>query len=107
MSEEIQKVSQRLQKDADTLSNSEKRRLQKDIEDKQIDYQFLVNKLQKEVNDRQQEIFQALAPKVDAVLKDMIEKEKYDLILQRSNLLYAKQSHDITREVTENLNKKR
>ena len=107
LGEEIQKISAQLQKDADTLSNSEKRRLQKEIEDKQIDYQFQVNKLQKEVNDRQQEIFAALAPKVDTVLKELIEKEKYDMIIQRSNLLYVKQKFDITRQVTENLNKKR
>lgn len=107
LGEEIQKATAKLQKDADTLSNSEKRRLQKEIEDKQIDYQFQVNKLQKEVNDRQQEIFAALAPKVDTVLKEMIEKEKYDMIVQRSNLLYVKQEFDITRQVTENLNKKR
>ncbi len=107
LGEEIQKATARLQKDGDTLSSSEKRRLQKEIEDKQIDYQFQVNKLQKEVNDRQQEIFAALAPKVDTVLKEMIEKEKYDMIVQRSNLLYIKQEFDITRQVTENLNKKR
>ena len=107
LGEEIQAASAKLQKDADTLSDSEKRRLQKDIEDKQIDYQFQVNKLQKEVNDRQQEIFAALAPKVDTVLKELIEKEKYDMIIQRQNLLYAKQEFDITRQVTEALNKKR
>lgn len=107
LGEEIQKATAKLQKDADTLSNSEKRKLQKEIEDKQIDYQFQVNKLQKEVNDRQQEIFAALAPKVDTVLKELIEKEKYDMIIQRSNLLYVKQEFDITRQVTENLNKKR
>jgi len=107
LGEEIQKAQGKLAKDADTLSNSEKRRLQKEIEDKQIDYQFQVNKLQKEVNDRQQEIFAALGPKLDTVLKEMIEKNGYDMIMQRSNLLYVKQSHDITREVTENLNKKR
>ncbi len=107
LGEEIQAINARLQKDADTLSNSEKRKMQKQIEDKQIDYQFQVNKLQKEVNDRQQEIFAQLAPKVDAVLKDMIEKNGYDMIVQRSELLYAKQKHNITRQVTENLNKKR
>ena len=107
LGEEIQAINARLQKDADTLSNSEKRKMQKQIEDKQIDYQFQVNKLQKEVQDRQQEIFAQLAPKVDAVLKDMIEKNGYDMIVQSSELLYAKQKHNITRQVTENLNKKR
>lgn len=107
LGEEIKKLATKLQKDVDTLSSSEKRKLEKEIEDKQLDYQFQGNKLQKEVNDRQQEIFQALAPKVDTVLKDLIEKEKYDMIIQRSNLLYAKQEFDITRQVTEALNKKR
>lgn len=106
LGEEIQKTQQRLTKDAATLSNTEKRRLQKEIEDKQIDYQFQVNKLQKEVQDRQQDIFVALAPKVDAVLKDLIAKEKYDIIMQRANLLYVTQALDITRQVTELLNKK-
>ena len=107
LGESIQKLQQKLQKDADTLGNSEKRRLQKEIEDKQIDYQFQVNKLQKEVQDRQQEIFAALAPKLDTVLKELIEKEKFDMILQRSEILYVKSSHDITRLVTESLNRKR
>ena len=107
LGEEIQSMQERLQKDADTLSNTEKRRLSKDIEDKQIDFQFQANKLQKEVNDRQQEIFVALGPKVDAVLQELLEREKYDMILERSSMLYVRGKHDITKKVTERLNRKR
>ncbi len=77
------------------------------MEDKQIEYQFLVNKLQKDVQDRRQDLMQQMAPKIDAVLQDLIEAEGYDLILQRGNLLYADSKHDITRKVTEKLNEKR
>jgi outer membrane protein len=104
---EIMALQEQLQKDADVMSPSEQRRRTKTIEDKQIDYQFQVNKLQKEVQDRRQELLQLMAPKIDAVLKDMIEAEGYDLILQRGSLLYASSQHDITRKVTEKLNERR
>ena len=53
---DITKVQEKFNKDGDVMSDAEKRKLQKEIEDKQIDYQFRVNKFQKTVNERQQEI---------------------------------------------------
>jgi len=107
LGQEIRTLQEQLQKDAEVMSPAEQRKRQKEIEDKQIEYQFLVNKLQKDVQDRRQELLQQMAPKVDAVLKDLIELEGYDLILQRGSLLYANSRHDITRKVTEKLNQKR
>ncbi len=107
LGEEIVALQEQLQKDAEVLSPGEQRKRQKEIEDKQIDYQFLVNKLQKEVNDRRQELLQQMVPKIDAVLKDLIELEGYDLIMERSSLRYANSKHDITRRVTEKLNERR
>ncbi len=107
LGEEIMALQEQLQKDAEVMSPSEQRRRQKEIEDKRLDYQFLVNKLQKEVQDRRQELLQQMAPKIDAVLKDLIELEGYDLIMQRNGLLYANSKHDITRKVTEKLNERR
>ncbi len=107
LGESIRKLNEKLGKDGEVMSAAEKRKAQKEIEDKQIDYQFLVNKLQKEVNDRRNELLQQMVPKVDAVLKDLIASEGYDLILERANLRYASAEHDITRRVTEKLNAKR
>ncbi len=107
LGEEIIAIQEKLQTDGEVMSPTEQRKLQKDIEDKQIDYQFLVNKLQKEVNDRRQELLQQMVPKIDAVLKDLIELEGYDLIMERGNLRYVNTKHDITRKVTEKLNEKR
>ena len=88
------------------MSASEQRRLTKEIEDKQIDYQFLGNKLQKEVNDRRQELLQEMVPKIDVVLRDLIELEGYDMIMERGSLRYVNSKHDITRRVTEKLNER-
>lgn len=105
--DEINSLQEKLQKDGEVMSASEQRKIQKDIEDKQIDAQFMGNKLQKEVNDRRQEILQQMVPKIDKVLKDLIEIEGYDMIVERANLRYVNSKHDITRKVTEKLNENR
>lgn len=103
----ITQQQERLVKDGEVMSDAERRKVQKEIEDKQIDYQFQVNRLQKTVNDRQQEILGQMAPKLDAVLKDLIAQEKYDVIVHRQNVLYVDPKHDITSVVTEKLNLKK
>ena len=44
---EIQALQEKLQTDGEVMSPTEQRKAQTDIEDKRIDYEFLVNKLQK------------------------------------------------------------
>ena len=106
LNDEIVALTEQLQKDGEVMSPAEQRRMQKEIEDKQIDLQFLGNKLQKEVNDRRQELLQQMVPKIDVVLKDLIELEGYDMIMERGSLRYVNSKHDITRRVTEKLNEK-
>jgi outer membrane protein len=103
---DINQMQEKFVKDSEVMSDAEKRKLQKEIEDKQLDYQFKVNKLQKAVNERQQDIINQMAPKLEAVLKDIIAREKYDIVLHRQNVLHVDPSLDITAQVTEALNKK-
>ncbi len=106
LSEEVRELSEKLQKDAEVMSPAEQRKAQKVIDNKQIDLQFIVNKYQKAVQDRQQELVNHMLPKIDAVLKDLIELEGYDVIMDRRNIYYVNTKHDITRKVTEKLNEK-
>ena len=107
LQKELVALQEQIQKDAEVMSPAEQRRRQKELEDKQIEYRFLVNRLQKEVQDRQQELMQQMGPKLEAVIKDLVEAEGYDLIMQRGDLVYADAKHSITRKVTEKLNEKR
>lgn len=107
MAEKMQELNTKLQTDGEVMSATEKRSVGKEIEDMQIDLQFRSQKLQKEVQDRRQEILQALAPKFDKVLKDIIQVDQIDLILSPQSLQYANTKHDITRRVTEKLNEQR
>lgn len=107
LQQEMRSLQEQMQKDAEVMSPAEQRRRQKELEDKQIEYRFLVNRLQKDVQDRQQELMQQMGPKLEAVIKDLVDAEGYDLILQRGDLVYADAKHSITRKVTEKLNEKR
>ena len=107
LQQEIQQLQEQMQKDAEVMSPAEQRRRSKQIEDKQIDARFLANKLQKEMQDRQQELMQQMGPKLEAAIQDLVEAEGYDLIMQRGNLVYAAATHNITAKVTEKLNEKR
>jgi outer membrane protein len=106
LAQEIIDLQTKLRTDAEVMSPTEQRKIQKDIDDKKIDYQFLGNKLQKEARDRQQELMQQMEPKITVVLEDLTELEGYDLILPRASVFYVNSKHDITRRVTEKLNEK-
>ena len=87
------------------MSESERRKAIKDLEDMQTDLQFGNQKLQKQTQDKRQEIIQAMAPKYEKVLKDLIQIDQIDLILSPNQLQYTNAKHDISRRVTEKLNK--
>jgi len=106
LAKSIQAAQEKLIKDAEVMSETQKQKARKVIENQQIDYQFNVKKLQKALNERQQELFSEMAPKLDAALKDLIELEGYDVLMERQSLLYVNSKHDITRKVTEKLNVK-
>ncbi len=104
---EIRELRERIATDSDVIAPTELRRVQEELEDKSLEYEYQVGRLQKEVQDRRTELLEVMAPKVEAVLKDLIELEGYDFIMERGGLRYVNSKHDITRRVTEKLNEKR
>jgi len=107
LGQQIMGLREQYQKDVEVMSETDQRRRQKEIEDKQIEYQFLANRLEKDINDRRQELAQQMVPKLEAVLRDITEQERFDLILERGAVMYADAKHDITRRVTDMLNERR
>jgi len=102
----MKSLQERLAKDAEVISDGEKQKLQKEIEDLNIDAQFELQKYQKKGNELQQDLMREMTPKLQAVLQDLIEVEGYDLVMPRAGLLYTNAKHNITRKVTEKLNEK-
>ena len=102
--EAFQALQTRLQKDVEVMSDSDKRKAAKELESMQVDIQFAQQKLQKEAQDRQQEILQSLAPQFQKVRDDLIQIDQIDMIVAPNALQYANPKHDITKRVTEKMN---
>lgn len=95
---------ERLQKDAEVMSDPEKRKLQQQIEDKNNDYRYLAQKLQKQIEERQGELFAGIDVKVQKAIEELVLSDDYDVIFRREAALYVGPLYDISRKLTEKLN---
>ena len=102
--EAFQALQANLQKDAEVMSDAEKRRIQQQIESRNNDFVYLRQKLQRQIEERQQELFAGIDGKVQKAIEELVKSEDYDLILPRQAALYVNEIYNITRKVTEKLN---
>ncbi len=107
LNNELMALQERLVRDGDVLSDMDRRNLEMQLEDKQMEYQLRVNRFQRNLNERQQDVISIMMPKVDAALQDLIAEDGYQLILHRQTILYADNAVDVTRRVTDKLNDRR
>ncbi len=107
MNSDLMARQERLVRDAEVLSESDRRRLAQELEDKQMEYQLRVSRFQRDLNERQQQVVELMMPKVNMVILEIIGEEGYQLILHRQTILFADNAVDITRRVTEMLNARR
>ncbi len=95
---------ERAQKDAEVMSEAEKRKLQQQIDGMNNDFVYHRQKLQKSIEDRQAELFAGIDEKVKRAIEALVLDDDYDLIIPRQAALYVGDLYDITRKVTERLN---
>ncbi len=62
---------ERMNKDADVMSDSEKRRLQQQIESMNNDFVYLRQKLQRQIEERQTELFTGIDSKVQKAIEEL------------------------------------
>ena len=95
---------EKAQKNSDVMSSMQKRRLQNEIESKNSDFEYLRQKLRKQVQERRQELFQPVDKEVQQAIEDLVREDKYDLIIPAQATLYINPVYDVTNKVTEKLN---
>lgn len=95
---------ERAQKNSDVMSDEEKRKLQNDIQSKNADFEYLRNKLQKQVEERRNELFAPVDKEVQQAIEDLVREGDYDLVVPSQATLYTNPVYDITNKVTEKLN---
>lgn len=92
------------QKDAAVMSADQKAAAQKKLGAMQEDLDHVTGKLQQAEQTAGQALLQEMAPKVQDVLREIIEKDGIGLLLQRNAVVHAEPSYSITSQVTDKLN---
>jgi outer membrane protein len=93
----IKAAADKLEKDAPTLSESERNRRQRDLVEQDRDLQRKRREFQEDLNQRRQEELSGLIDRINKVIKQIYEAEKYDLIVQEA--VFASKRVDITDKV--------
>ncbi len=94
--------SEKLERDAPTLSETQRSTRQRQLAEQDRDFQRKRREFQEDLNARKNEELQQVLEKANKVVKQVAESEKYDLILQEA--VYINPKHDITEKVIKVIN---
>jgi len=98
----IKGMSDKYERDAPTLSESQRVTRQKQLVDQDRDLQRKRREFQEDLNARKNEELQQVLERANRVVKQVAEAEKYDAIFQEA--VYISPKHDITDKVLKILN---
>ncbi len=98
----IKNYAEQLEREAPTLSESQRATRQKQLVELDRDFQRKRREFQEDLNARRNEELQQVFERANRVVKQVADAEKYDLILQEA--VYVNPRHDITDKVIKALN---
>ncbi|MDP3699634.1 MAG: OmpH family outer membrane protein [Hylemonella sp.] len=98
----IKNQAEQLEREAPTLSESQRATRQKQLVELDRDFQRKRREFQEDLNARRNEELQQVFERANRVVKQVADAEKYDLILQEA--VYVNPRHDITDKVIKALN---
>ena len=102
---DIKALQASYQKDGLTWAAEKRAESEKKMQTLGADYQFEGKKLQSEQQALAQQIMQEMGPKMEVIVKQLIESEKITMIVDSKAVMMAKPEMDLTPKVTELLNK--
>lgn len=98
----IKTIADKFEKDAPTLSETQRATRQKQLVDQDRDFQRKRREFQEDLNARRNEELQQVLERANRIVKQVAEAEKYDVVLQE--VVYVNPKHDITDKVIRALN---
>jgi outer membrane protein len=98
----LKAASEKLERDAPTLSEAQRNLRQRTLAEQDRDFQRKRREFQEDLNARKNEELQQVLERANRVVRQVAEAEKYDLILQEA--VYINPKHDITDKVIRAIN---
>ena len=98
----IKTASDKFEREAPTLSETQRNTRQKQLMDQDREFQRKRREFQEDLNTRKNEEQQVVIERANRAVKVVAEAEKYDVIFQEA--VYINPKHDITEKVLRSLN---
>jgi outer membrane protein len=98
----IKTASDKFEREAPTLSETQRNARQKQLMDQDREFQRKRREFQEDLNTRKNEEQQVVIERANRAVKQVAEAEKYDVIFQEA--VYINPKHDITDKVIKSLN---
>lgn len=98
----IKTASEKFEREAPTLSETQRNTRQKQLMDQDREFQRKRREFQEDLNTRKNEEQQVVIERANRAVKQVAESEKYDVIFQEA--VYINPKHDITDKVIKSLN---
>ncbi|MDE2400948.1 MAG: OmpH family outer membrane protein [Burkholderiales bacterium] len=102
LEQRLKSVSDKFERDAPTLSDSERARRQRDLVDQDREFQRKRREVQEDLSQRKNEELASVLDRTNRAIKSIFEQEKYDLIVEQA--VFANSRVDITDRVIKALN---
>ncbi len=102
MGNSLKAASEKFDRDAPTLAESQRVARQRALADQDRDFQRKRREFQEDLNARKNEELQQVLERATRVIRQVAEQEKYDLVIQEA--VYISPKHDITEKVIRALN---
>ncbi len=98
----LKAASEKFEREAPTLSESQRNSRQKQLVEQDRDFQRKRREFQEDLNARKNEEQQVVVERANRAVKQVAESEKYDVVFQEA--VYINPKHDITDKVIKALN---
>ena len=96
-----QAMAEKLQKDFETLSQEQVAEMQRDIQEKGQDLEFLAGKIQQAQEETAAKIFNETGPAMELIIGDLIAALQFNVLLSNNEcLLFSDPALDLTDDVT-------
>ena len=101
---ELRELVTRAQRDESIMSDSEKRKINSDAQEKQVQLQLISERVQAALQERQQSFVDSMRQNLGAAIQSVVQEGGYTLVLNADSVAFFDNVYDISGKVTAKLN---
>lgn len=104
LNNELRDLVARAQRDESIMSESEKRKINSDAQEKQVQLQLISERVQGAVQERNQSFIDSMRQNLGAAIQSVVQEGGYTLVLNADSVAFFDNVYDISGKVTAKLN---